>query len=288
MEQQEKKEISDYLRMVKIEKTFLLASFPFIGYLITYVYQINFLKFFDIPNEFFQVNIENIISSTVLILLISILISICIFLVILFFNKLPKAKPKEYKDPTLLSYNTVAIIVLLIPLLMLYNFNGIILKISILLSFWIILIFLIYGRPYIYFPKETSFLETIKKYSRKVYEEKQEKQKELPSQNKLSIFLFQPPYFGYTTYLVVITVVIFISFVVGVYIPTNQENFYILNENGKNYIFVGLYDKQLLTVSFDVEKKITTREIKIVPLSSMSDFTYQNTGRINLYKSNNK
>jgi hypothetical protein len=50
---------------LSIEKTFLIASLPFIGYLLAYAFQSAFYNYYDIPILLIQVSIESIIYALI-------------------------------------------------------------------------------------------------------------------------------------------------------------------------------------------------------------------------------
>lgn len=279
------------LSNLRIEKGFFIASFPLVGYLIGYLYRLTYFDFFNISNLFVRVGLEEILVSTSLVVATSFVIGIIIFLLLFINAKIshkkitPEVSKPSFKEAlTVFAIISISIAILFFFLLSFSLFYKVLL-IFIAISFISLITFVM---PYLYFPEEESFAETFRKYQEKVYLDRLKKQGRANIFARRFGFLFIPPYFGYTLYIIVVGIFMLISSAWGQLLASNTESFFVLDTPSHKYILLGIYADQLLTSSLDDTNTITGDDINLLPLTSMKDFRYQYTGRINAYKTSQK
>src|ERR1019366_670931 len=151
-----------------VEKTLLIACLTFLSYLVAYIYKISYLSFYDIPLLLTKVTLEDVIFSSIGMIIISSLMGIFAFLIISL-PRVPEPEPQFVKS-TLLT--TVIVSTLLFGFLAAFVIYFVLLshtfKIIALLIIFLLYTLGTFGLPIYHFRSEKS----IKMRFRKYYEKK--------------------------------------------------------------------------------------------------------------------
>lgn len=271
----------------KIEKTFFIASLPVVGYLIAFFYNWGFLDFFNVPLYLMNIGIENIIISTTIVLVVTMLVFVFIFLLYILSSKLPN-KQKIIQPPKKTSVKeqvAIGVVALLIfSLFVIFGIHiGLIFKLLIIFSAFILLTFILFGLPYYYFPHEDFFVDTLNKYYERDYQIKL-KQSETPNKIPFFSYLYNSPLRGYTIYFILIMSWALIAAMSGSFIASRTKEFNTFSEDGTDYIIISVYNDKFVSISVDKNHNITTDYLKISSLDSLKNVQKENIGFINQYK----
>jgi hypothetical protein len=278
-----------------IEKTFLIANLTFLGYLIAYFYKASYLTFYNIPIQFTEVTLSDVIFSTVAVILIVFGLAIIIFIFRLLF-KTNKNSQVKYVEPSfggdILGSAIIFILLFFLILIVKVTIFTLTLKIIVLITIFLFIIIILFGLPFYNFPNEKSIKMKFEKYYEKRRTEQFQKFQKISQQEEKGVdligILFDPRYIGFSATIIAILVSVILAILIGNLAASTPNSFYVLNENNQSYFMADIYNNQIILMSFDEEKKITTGNILILPLSDIGKFTYKNTGQLNTYKNEQK
>jgi hypothetical protein len=279
-----------------IEKTFLIASLTFLGYLVAFIYKASYLDFYNIPILFTEVTLRDIIFSTSIVAITVFILTIIILILRslkININKKPSLQVK-YVEPSLRGdiMGSTIIFILLSFLIIKFLTFALIFKIIATIILFIIFAIIIFILPLYNFPNEKTIKEKFEKYYKKRIEKEllnfQKRTLREEKRSDLIEILFQPPYIDFSTTFIVILVVVILALLLGNSLASIKQDFYVLNQNNQTYLMADVYNNQFLLMSFDKDKKITTGNILILPLDNIENFTYENIGLLNTYKNEQK
>jgi hypothetical protein len=272
---------------LSIETTFLVASLPFIGYLMAYWYQFGFYRYLDVPTMLIKVGIEDVIRVVTPVMALVIFV---IFLLVLFRLGAPPKPPQ--KPQKLTYYPTVFVVALVCVFLITFIVYSLqqTLVIKIVMSVILVLIFILVALlPRFYFPDAKTFALAISSYN-KIIKEKNEKSQgeDSTTENNKKLFPFElipeSKTHSYGVYFFAIIVLCLVSLILGWDHASSKDMFLIHTDDLMNeYIIIGPYNDNMVSVMIDKERK-TASQIKLLSVSDGVNLSYKYTGLINAYK----
>ncbi len=272
-------------RIFGLENALLVGVTTFLGYAMAYMDKVENLMFYNIPVLFTQIKIEDVIFTSLSILIIGLFIGFMVLFVTTN-TKIVVAQKTEYVKRTFVTDIIFFTIILILFSFLILKYIEIqliyrTLLVLPLLILWFYVLFLI---PKRFFPNQ-KFSSIISKYYEQINIRGKERfNAQLKLQNNQKNLIIKNSYSGYITYAITFLISLILALAIGQFSASNKQNYYVLTDGGNEYIMTSIYDNQIILVSFDPLAKVTTGKIEILPLSDIRRLEYTHTGNINAYK----
>lgn len=253
---------------VKITEGLLIALFPILGYIAAYCFEMNYLSFYGIGEEFVNISLNYVIVSVVLILLIFCLVialaELCYPLII------------QFKSDNPIHRRILASSVFLVLSLLLFTIsNSVFLPLS-LLSITLLAIITSFVKPAVLYRKESiSYIEKLKK-SDSIQKSKTQSETRGFLKGILLNTNLRP-----ATYIVTIALcVIVVSGFMGTFFASTKTDYLVYTNNSDSFIIIRSNNGEKIAVGVDLNKKSIINKFLIINSSKDLELIHSHTGRL--------
>lgn len=269
----------EFLQKLKPSETLFIASIPLAGYISAYYYQLGYFSFYKLPTFMITVTFESAISASLISLIV---MSSLIFIIYITLKKSPETPDKIPPRPSF--WSTLAVSVLLSVILPIAIFSietfPLILKVSFSLLIGALLMGMALFLPRIKYSGEKDYWTSVRKYYNELYKKQlipKPHQEDFPQIR----FPTDPFLFKIIVSIIFFIGLIAISFFAGYIIPESQEEYYVTQVNGEDFIVLRTISESALAISLDRKTHKTGNTIELIPSSQLIALKLENLGKLN-------